>query len=49
MSNEQLHAQFLFKQAELLTDTRLRRVEAVCSHRDIQSIVGDRNEVSELL
>lgn len=49
MSNEQLHAQFLFEQAELLTDTRLRCVEVVCGRRDIQSIVGDRNEVSELL
>ena len=49
MSNEQLHAQFFFEQAKLLTDTWLRRVKVVCSRCDIQSMVGNRKEVSELL
>jgi hypothetical protein len=46
---EELQAEFLLEQSELLAHAGLRREELFRRSRDVQAVVGDREQVPELL
>ena len=49
LPNEHPQPKLVFELADLLADARLRRIERLGRVRDIESVVDDRAEVSELL
>ena len=49
VANKHLNAQFVFQQADLLADARLGGVQGFGGFRDVQALLGDFDQITELL
>jgi hypothetical protein len=48
MASKELQSKLLLEQLELFAHAGLRRVKVIRGGRDVQAVVGDREQVSEL-
>jgi hypothetical protein len=49
LAREQLQPEFLLEELQLLADTRLGGIQPFGGRGDVQAVVGDRQQVFELL